>query len=261
MHYYQHHIGDFTKDTANLNDHQLATYMRMLWDYYSDEKPLTDDCESIAFAVRSDEKTVLLLLKHYFILTNDGWRHSRCDREIEEYKSKADKARNSANARWRNANALPTQSERNANELVLDANQEPITKKNKSTSSAAPSDLVAERLATVTGEAVSAYNASSLTKSSGGNLPNVSTSIGREKRQGQVRRCLRVARQICEEKTGSQRVTPEFWGAYFDLVAQDDFYSGRTQGGQGHQNYVPDFELLTREDTMLRIYDKLVGTA
>lgn len=124
-------------------------------------------------------------------------------------------------------------------------------------SSAAPSDRVTERLATVTGEAIHAYNESTLTKAKGGNLPNVS-QVGREKRQAQVKRCLRVARQICEASTGSQKVTPEFWAAYFDLVAQDDFYAGRQRGGNGHENYVPDFELLTREATMLKIYDKMV---
>lgn len=127
MHYYQHHIGDFIKDTANLNDHQIATYMRMLWGYYTDESPFEDDCESIAFAYRSDEKTVRLLLKHYFILSDDGWRHTRCDKEIAEYKGKAEKARASANARWKNANALPSQNERNADASASDANQEPIT--------------------------------------------------------------------------------------------------------------------------------------
>lgn len=128
MHYYQHHIGDFTRETANLNDHQLATYMRMVWAYYSDERPLDDDCEGIAFACRSDEKTVRLLLKHYFILCEDGWRHTRCDKEIAIYHGKADKARASANARWKNANALPTQTERNADAVDSDANQEPRTK-------------------------------------------------------------------------------------------------------------------------------------
>lgn len=127
MHYYQHHIGDFIKDTANLNDHQLATYMRMVWGYYTDEKPLEDDCESIAFAYRSDEKTVRLLLKHYFVLGEDGWRHARCDKEISEYKGKSEKARSSANARWKNANALPSQTESIAKASVPDANQEPIT--------------------------------------------------------------------------------------------------------------------------------------
>lgn len=131
MHYYQHHIGDFIKDTANLDDHQLATYLRMIWAYYTDEKPFEDDCESIAFGMRSDEKTVRLVLKHYFVLGADGWRHGRCDKEIAAFKGKAEKARKSANARWKNANALPPQSECNANERVLDANQEPRTNNQK----------------------------------------------------------------------------------------------------------------------------------
>lgn len=133
----------------------------------------------------------------------------------------------------------------------------------KLSSSAAPSDAgcaeLAQRLAQVTREALAAYNASTLTKRNGGSLPNVSETIGREKRQQQVQRCLRVARGICKESTGTPLVTPEFWAAYFDLVAQDEFYSGRQRGGPGHENFVPDFELLTREQTMLRLYDRQVA--
>ena len=114
-------------------------------------------------------------------------------------------------------------------------------------------------LSRITDEAISAYNASPLVKSNGGHLPNVSPSVGREKRQAQVKRCLRVARSICTETFGSANVAAEFWQEYFSAVADDDFYAGRTSGGKGHENWVPDFALLTREDTMLRIYDRQVG--
>lgn len=131
MHYYQHHIGDFIKDTANLNDHQLATYLRMLWSYYSEERPLGKNLEDLAFAMRSDEKTVGLILRHYFKEAEDGWHHGRCDREIAEFHAKKDKASASANARWKNAkdktNAKQPQCEGNANASNTDANQEPIT--------------------------------------------------------------------------------------------------------------------------------------
>jgi uncharacterized protein YdaU (DUF1376 family) len=164
MHYYQHHIGDFMKDTGNLSNEQVGVYMKMLWLYYSSEKPFADAPDDIAFAVRSDEKTVQLLLRHYFTKDGDLWHHDRCDREIAQYHNKSDKARDSANARWRNANAMRTHdvstenanacermqthqndgevaqktgrkhaaamrphSERNANARFFDANQEPIT--------------------------------------------------------------------------------------------------------------------------------------
>jgi uncharacterized protein YdaU (DUF1376 family) len=131
MHYYQHHIGDFIKDTTHLDDHQLATYLRMLWSYYTSESPISGDFEDVAFAMRTDEKTVRLLMRHFFTETPDGWHHTRCDKEIAEYHSKAEKARNSANARWKNADAMRTHSERNSNAMVFDANQEPITNNHK----------------------------------------------------------------------------------------------------------------------------------
>ena len=127
MHYYQHHIGDFIKDTTHLDDHQLATYLRMLWAYYTSESPISSDFEDVAFAMRSDEKTVRLLLRHFFTESPDGWHHTRCDKEIADYHEKAEKAQKAANARWSNAKAMRTHTERNANEPVFDANQEPIT--------------------------------------------------------------------------------------------------------------------------------------
>jgi uncharacterized protein YdaU (DUF1376 family) len=127
MHYYQHHIGDFIRDTAHLNDAQLATYLRMIWTYYDTEKPLIGEIEDIAFAMRSDEKTVQLLLKHYFKKTELGWSHSRCDREISVFHEKGEKARISANARWKNAPAMRPHSDRIATAQESDANQEPRT--------------------------------------------------------------------------------------------------------------------------------------
>lgn len=131
MHYYKHHIGDFLKDTGHLSNDQMGVYLRMLWRYYLDEKPLQDDCEGIAFAMRSDEKTVRLILRHFFVLTDDGWRHKRCDVEIAEYHNKSEKAKTSASARWNNANAMRTHTERSANESENDANHKPLTNNHK----------------------------------------------------------------------------------------------------------------------------------
>jgi len=100
----------------------------MIWIYYTDEKPFANEPEDIAFAVRSDEKTVRLLLRHFFNLEDDGWHQVRCDKEIAEYHGKKEKAKNSANARWKTAYAMRPHSERNANARKNDANQEPRTK-------------------------------------------------------------------------------------------------------------------------------------
>lgn len=127
MFYYAHHIGDFVKDTARLNDSQCMAYLRLIWLYYTQQSPLKNNTENLAFQIGSDPQTVGQLLSHYFYPDGDFWRHVRCDREILDYESKREKAKNSANARWTNANALRTQSERNPNATKIDANREPRT--------------------------------------------------------------------------------------------------------------------------------------
>jgi uncharacterized protein YdaU (DUF1376 family) len=121
MQYYAHHIGDFIKDTSNLDDHHLATYLRMIWKYYLDESPLIDSCEDLAFALRSDEKTVQTLLKHFFFKKDGAWVHARCEKVIEDFYNKSEKARASAKARW-NVKNMQTQSERIANASKNNAN-------------------------------------------------------------------------------------------------------------------------------------------
>lgn len=134
MHYYPHHIGDFIKDTANLNDHQLATYLRMIWAYYLSETPFTDSPEDIAFAMRSDEKTVQLLLRHYFEKREDGWHQKRVDSEIAHFKDNGEKKRQAAYERWKNkgknAHAMQMHDDgmqMQSNSTDFYANQEPIT--------------------------------------------------------------------------------------------------------------------------------------
>jgi hypothetical protein len=117
----------------------------------------------------------------------------------------------------------------------------------------------AERLRQVTDDAIAAFMAK-LGKPAG-LLPGVSATVGREKRQGQVKRCLRVARQICEQQFGSTTITRQFWDAYFVTVDADPFKSGRQQPGKGHENWTPTFEYLTREDVMLEVFDKATSEA
>jgi uncharacterized protein YdaU (DUF1376 family) len=128
MHFYPHHIGDFIRDTANLTDSQCMAYQRLCWRYYVTEAQITGSLEDLAFSIRSDEKTVKLLLRHYFVQSEEGWTHKRIDKEIAAYRAKGEKARESAAARWNKANSLPTQSDRNGIEPKEPANQEPITK-------------------------------------------------------------------------------------------------------------------------------------
>jgi uncharacterized protein YdaU (DUF1376 family) len=138
MHYYRHHIGDFRRDTASLSDTDAMAYLKLLWMYYDTEQPLPANPQLLAFKIGANIESVKLILDAFFTLDGDVYRQKRCDSELEAYRDKGKKARDSANARWNNAKAMPADSERNANASIFDANQEPITNNHKTIKTSTP---------------------------------------------------------------------------------------------------------------------------
>lgn len=137
MHYYQHNIGDYRRDTSHLSLVEHGIYRQLMDSYYLDEQPLCADLAKLmrSHSVRTadEQQSLKNVLADFFELTENGYIHKRCDEVIAEYHGKSDKARASAMARWSNknkdsdANALQTQSERNANGMLTN-NHKPITK-------------------------------------------------------------------------------------------------------------------------------------
>lgn len=139
MHYYSHNIGDYRRDTSHLSLLEHGVYRQMMDTYYLTEKPLPLDhanlmrthCARTADEVRAVEH----VLKDFFVQTEDGYIHKRCDIEIEAFHSKSVSARESAKARWdrvraeKEAEAMRTHSEGNANHKPLTINQEPEDQK------------------------------------------------------------------------------------------------------------------------------------
>ena len=87
MHYYQHHIGDFIKDTSYLTNEEVGVYLKLLWLYYDTEKPLPNDIGVLCTKVnaRLHDEFVTSILKIFFILEDGHWKHTRCDEIIAEY--------------------------------------------------------------------------------------------------------------------------------------------------------------------------------
>jgi uncharacterized protein YdaU (DUF1376 family) len=132
MHYYQHHIGDFIKATSRLTDSQAMAYLRLIWMYYDSEKPLPNDIEVLALQVGLPIDDVHLLLRAYFRLEDGVWKHSRCDAEIEEYRSFVDKKSRAGKASAeQRKNSSTTSDEQVLNECSTDVqltnNHKPIT--------------------------------------------------------------------------------------------------------------------------------------
>ena len=100
MQFYQHHIGDFKKDTWHLTHEERSIYLELLWMYYDQETPLENDSEQLARLVRSDVITVDRLLKDFFTLKENHWHHMRVDEEVKAFYDRSEQARIKANKRW-----------------------------------------------------------------------------------------------------------------------------------------------------------------
>jgi len=117
MQFYQHHIGDFKKDTSFLTHKQRSQYLEMIWLYYDQEQPLPKDIDLIALKIQATAEEVDLLLKIFFDEEDDCYRHRRIDEELDAVYRKSESARKSAEARWNKA-SMRTQSDRNANGML-----------------------------------------------------------------------------------------------------------------------------------------------
>lgn len=92
MNYYEHHLGDYMRDTAHLSMLEDGAYRRLMDVYYTREQPLPTalkDCCRLARAQSKPEREAVdAVLKEFFHQSPEGWRHKRCDEEIARYQEK-----------------------------------------------------------------------------------------------------------------------------------------------------------------------------
>lgn len=140
MHYYTFNIGDYASHTMHLEPLEDLAYRRMIDWLYLNEKPLPNDIDQIArlIRMRSHCECIATVLREFFICIDDGFICQRVEEELEKYRTKSSRAKQSAEARWskktqkkqkvkqQDANAMRTHSERNANQEPITNNQEPL---------------------------------------------------------------------------------------------------------------------------------------
>jgi len=137
MHYYQHHIGDFIKDTSFLTNEEIGIYLKLIWLYYDAEKPLPNNLFELGMktGTRDNQEVLEGLLGMFFVLDeqNKCWHHTRCDKELEHYKQQLTTASKAgkASALKRAMNKSPTSVEQALDERSTEVqptnNHEPIT--------------------------------------------------------------------------------------------------------------------------------------
>ena len=137
MHYYQHHIGDFIKDTSFLTNEEIGIYLKLIWLYYDTEKPLPNNLFELGMKTATRDNQLVLegLLEMFFVLDEENkcWHHNRCDKEIEHYRQQLTTASKAgkASALKRAMNKNPTSVEQALNERSTEVqptnNHKPIT--------------------------------------------------------------------------------------------------------------------------------------
>lgn len=95
MNYYPFHIGDYVAHTAHLDPIEDIAYRRLMDAYYMAESALPADVPSCARLIRmkSNLAEVEQVLGEFFVLTDAGWTHKRCDAEIARMIDKSTKAK------------------------------------------------------------------------------------------------------------------------------------------------------------------------
>jgi uncharacterized protein YdaU (DUF1376 family) len=129
MNHYPFNPSDYMMATAHLEPLHDLCYRRCLDLYYDTESPLANAKQSLSKRLRVNEDVLSEVLVEFFEELEDGWHHRRCDREIERYQAKSEKAKKAgslggmAKKAAPLANAKRTLSERQANASNQNQNQ------------------------------------------------------------------------------------------------------------------------------------------
>ncbi len=139
MHYYQHHIGDYRRDTSHLSLLEHGVYRQLMDLYYLTESPIP----SLEFAIKKigarkqhEKLAVENILNEFFENQHDGYSHKKCDHLISNFKVTSSVRSEAAKSKWLKnketnyANAVQMQCKRTAND-VLTINHKPITNNHK----------------------------------------------------------------------------------------------------------------------------------
>ena len=89
MNYYEHHIGDYDKNTSHLTACEDGMYSRMIRRYYDKEKPLPASIDEVRRLMRArtkeEKQAVVAVLAEFFSLQDDGWHNKVCDEVLEKF--------------------------------------------------------------------------------------------------------------------------------------------------------------------------------
>lgn len=145
MHYYKFNISDWSLGTSHLSLIEEAIYFRLINHYYDSEQPISLETESVFRRLRIGSESVIAqrIIEEFFVKTDKGFVHARCDTILKEYKktTKTNRSNGAKGGRPKSVAASETTQEEptglfsvthsepthNPNYKLLTTNQEPRT--------------------------------------------------------------------------------------------------------------------------------------
>jgi uncharacterized protein YdaU (DUF1376 family) len=241
MHFYKFNIADYRKDTSGLQPEEHYIYRTLLDECYLTELPLNPDIRELMRDLRltSDQKDALeYVLNKYFELTDKGYINNRVNVVLSSIYAKSESARQSAKIRWdkyeRNANAMRTHSERNANGMLPTnpLTHNPLTQEKDIPPAGAGSSK--PKVSTCPYQKIVDLYHEKLPM-----LPKVVRIT--DKRKSHIR-----------ARWNGDADNMKFWSDYFDAVSRSKFLTGQAQPTQGRPVFRADIDFLIREDVMIK---------
>ena len=259
MHYYQHHIGDFIKDTSFLTNEEVGIYLKLLWLYYDTENPLPDSVFELSMKVnaRDQQEALLGILNMFFKLVDGNWHHTRCDKEIFFYHQQIDTASKAgkASAAKRAFNKLSTGDQQPFNERSTSVqptnNHKPITINHKPDISICPPSGEPEDKTGLPKcshqEVIGLYHK---------HLPTLrKVEVWNDARKGYLRQRWReVAEELSKEKTIQVSDILEWWSDFFTHIGTSKFLTGRVNDKSG-RTFTADLEWILKPSNFAKIIE------
>ncbi len=264
MNYYPFHLGDYAAHTGHLEPMEDLAYRRLLDVYYMREGALPADIQVTAKLVRlrSCAADVESVLNEFFVLTEDGWRHQRCEREIEKMQDKQAKARASAQA---SVNSRRAKAERTLDESPTDVERSLVVSQTDvelPTPTPTPTPVLIEPNGSVgSADRLPRCETQSVVDLYHDTLPELPRvrlmTDGRRKAVSAFWRFVLTSKK----SDGSPRATnaDEAMGwisGYFGRARDNDFLMGRGHKAPGHEGWQCDFDFLLTEKGKKQVIEK-----
>lgn len=95
MHYFKFNNPDWHLSTGHLSAEEEGIYLRLIRHYYDTEKPIPLETESVFRRLRISDLSAkaTAILNEFFVITDKGYSHKRCNQIIAEYQKQAKKNR------------------------------------------------------------------------------------------------------------------------------------------------------------------------